>query len=277
MTATLTRRGLILGAGAAATVLTFPATARAATTTAPDGLSAVGGLSQIVGPIVVNENFTGPNLNRDLWACDWSNGWHGGTSTGEVMWFTDKQVQMVNDRAGAVRLVARPATPADKVPAGYSYVSGLIRGLRSYTYGRLSITARFPTGPGTWPTLALFSAGWPPEVDLAEVINSELTSVHLTNHWLSSTGTDLQTGRGVGPYDVTKPHTYTLDWLPGLLVWYIDGRPVFADLNSPTAPMYPVALLGMGDSLSWAGANTGETAVLRIDNITISQWEGLAA
>jgi beta-glucanase (GH16 family) len=287
----MTRRSLIPALGALSALTLAPRPVRMAVNTAdpfklmaddkPAGLAMVGGImNPVVGPLVISENFLGPKLNRKLWRTDWDNGWHGGTSTGMVEWYADSQVQMVDDPAGALRLVARPATPADNVPAGDAYVSGMIGSLKQFGPSRISVTCRLPGGKdaeGIWPTIALFNDGaWPPEDDIAEVVDSSPNWVHCTDHWADAvTGKADQAGGGSGPYDLTKPHTFSLDWVPGLLVWYIDGRPVYSNPNAPTVPMQLFIANAVGDAQSWAGANHGQTAIVRVDNVTVSEWPSL--
>ena len=65
--------------------------------------------------------------------------------------------------------------------------------------------------------------------------------------------------------DLTKDfHIYGLDWEPGHLTWYLDGKAIFsvtAPGASPTVPEYLILNLAVGSANSWPGAPDGLAGV----------------
>jgi beta-glucanase (GH16 family) len=279
----ISRRHLLLGGAAtvgarAGRTLHLPSWAEL--DDVPAGEPPIGSFAP-TGDVLLGAWFTDPHLDPRF-TPTWRGGYRGRTSTDTVSWFKDSQVHMTGN---ACQLIARPATPADQVPAGYEWVSGIMTTREAFGPGiRVEVTARFPRGPGLWPTIALFPRGWPPEIDLAEVINSQPTTVHATYHWRQeSDGTPQQAGSGCTNIDVTKPHTYAVDWFPGFIVWYIDGVPFFTQVNPPaalppiipTCPLYLTIGLVVGGTGSWAGPtgpSTPDPAIMRVDSVVITSW-----
>jgi len=104
-------------------------------------------------------------------------------------------------------------------------------GKGDWTYGRYEIRAKLPKGQGMWPALWMMPTDydiygpWPAcgEIDIMESLGHETNKVYGTLHYgnpKSSTGTfyTLDSGNFSDSF-----HTYTLDWLPGEIKWYVDG------------------------------------------------------
>jgi hypothetical protein len=101
-----------------------------------------------------------------------------------------------------------------------------------------------------WP----FDGRWPPEVDMLETPDGQRRSAWFTNHWQASDGDHAwhsQQFRSVDgtpydalgkPYDGRAWHTYTLDWLPDRLIYYIDGVKLYETPPGEPVPHIPMAL-----------------------------------
>jgi len=105
----------------------------------------------------------------------------------------------------------------------------------NYVYGVYEGRVRFPKGKGFWPSLWQLPTdqgkGWPHngEYDVVEINGGQPTVGHFTVH------KERPDGGGGSIYNgTTKPiadvsgdyHTYSLDWQPGSLTWYVDGKQV---------------------------------------------------
>jgi Glycosyl hydrolases family 16 len=89
-------------------------------------------------------------------------------------------------------------------------------------YGRYEVTAKMSAdsqGPAAllWPG----NDKWPgPEYDIVEVINGH---PYGTVHW-NNGGRDAYQTTHWNNIDETQKHTYALDWQPGRIDYYVDGK-----------------------------------------------------
>jgi beta-glucanase (GH16 family) len=185
----------------------------------------------------------------------------------------------VTASAGFLALTAKKqAVTCPKINASYAYTSGAIASFDKFSqaYGYFEMRAKLPAGRGLWPAFWLLpqSGAWPPEIDVLENLGHEPTRAYQTYHYLSggahvssgssSTGTNLSTGY----------HTFGVDWKPGLVVWYLDGREVkrFSGTAVTATPMYLLANLAVGGY--WPGnpdATTPFPSTMSIDSIRVYQ------
>jgi beta-glucanase (GH16 family) len=154
----------------------------------------------------------------------------------------------------------------------YAFTSGLIttRGTFSQRYGVFEVRARVPKGRGLWSCVWMLPAagGWPPELDILEILGNQPTTLVTTWH-SNSTGKHT-----MGPTATSIPdasadfHVYALDWNENQIRWYFDGTevaraPTPADMHDP---MYLLLNLGVGGY--WPGSPDSSTqfpAVLAVD------------
>lgn len=139
----------------------------------------------------------------------------------------------------------------------------------SFLYGYYEARAKFPKGKGLWPSFwmlpdqsncATYPAactGWPEsgEYDVVEIPGNDPTEVHMTEH-------DGQTG-GAGDSTIVHIdtsadfHTFGIDWEPGFLKWYIDGKlmKTYTGQGVKNYPFYPIANFSVGGANSWGGSD----------------------
>jgi beta-glucanase (GH16 family) len=223
---------------------------------------------------VLQDDFPGIALNAGWWEPTYSNGGQAQTSNGQVQWYTPGQVTVIDNEC---LLTARPAVAADNVPAGLTWVSGLITSKPTFLYGAVEVCASMPAGAGLWPGISMFAPDhWPPELDLAEVISLEPGTIHLSDHY-DANGVRYYETFGATGYDPTEYHTYKLIWSPDEVVWMIDGTPLYALTEPAAVPTLPMQLtigLGVGGPTAWGGPTTAETpapAIMRIKSVLITR------
>jgi hypothetical protein len=161
---------------------------------------------------------------------------------------------------------------------GLSYTSGLITTVRSFafTYGYVEMRASVPQGKGWWPAFWLLPASrrWPPEIDIMEVIGSEDRRYWATIHDGTGSVPKITQGRVETSELYGTFHDYGLLWSTTSIVWYFDGRPVFAAPTPDTLrePMYLLLNLAVGGD--WPGSPDETTrfpAEFRIAQISVYQ------
>jgi beta-glucanase (GH16 family) len=146
---------------------------------------------------------------------------------------------------------------------GQSYASGALTtyGTFSQTYGYFEVKAQLPKGTGFWPAFWLIqdNQAWPPEIDVMENIGDAQT-IFTTYHWLSS-GNYLQDAAGAtnGTDYSAGYHTYGVSWLPGSIIFYVDGVAVHTVTGSQVSSLPMYLLLDCAVGGSWPGDPTAAT------------------
>ena len=173
------------------------------------------------------------------------------------------------------------ATAGTKVKK--SYTSGRIstQNLKTFTYGRFEVRAKVPNGQGYLPAFWLMAndenvyGQWPRcgEIDCMEVMGQDTNKLYGTIHYgnphAESQGTyTIEDGKKSFSDGI---HTFTCDWEPGKITWYVDGKKYHEESNwhSTTEgqgtltypapfdqPFYIILNLAVGGS--WVG-NPNET------------------
>ena len=175
------------------------------------------------------------------------------------------------------------ATAGTKVKK--SYTSGRIstQNLKTFTYGRFEVKAKVPKGQGYLPAFWLMAndenvyGQWPRcgEIDCMEVMGQDTKKLYGTIHY----GNPHAESQGTYTIEDGKEsfsdgfHTFTCDWEPGKITWYVDGIKYHEESNwhSTTEgqgtltypapfdqPFYIILNLAVGGS--WVGNPNEETS-----------------
>jgi Ca2+-binding RTX toxin-like protein len=175
---------------------------------------------------------------------------------------------------GVLTITAAP-TADDLVDdlGGYQYTSGLITSEESFsqTYGYFEMQAELPAGQGLWPAFWLLPThrGWPPEIDIFEVLGDEPGVLNNAIHSDDDAPRNKAYATDVGDLS-DGMHTYGMEWTALTIGFYLDGVEV-ARAATPSdmhTPMYILANLAVGGN--WPGSpddTTGFPADFDIDYI----------
>lgn len=149
----------------------------------------------------------------------------------------------------------------------YTSASLTTKGKFAFTYGKVEIRAKIPTGRGTWPALWLLGEdnklGWPRcgEIDLMENVGFEPNKLHFTVH-TGAFNHVLGTQRGKAVV-LDKPwaeyHRYGLIWTHERIEFFLDGEKVSEFANDGKgldhwpfdSPQYLIINLALGGA--WGG------------------------
>lgn len=164
----------------------------------------------------------------------------------------------------------------------YPYTSGLITTGGSengdavgfdFTYGYVEARVKVPDGQGIWPAFWMLPTSRKDgngEIDIFEMIGSD-PSVLETHYHVNGRDIGKATDMGVNLSD--DFHTYAINWQPGSITWYIDGKQVFQTTQSVVAePMYLMLNVAVGGD--WAGAPDSSTqfpATMQVDYVKVWQ------
>ncbi len=237
------------------------------------------------------DNFDGTELNRNDWNVElhdpgWVNEeWQSYVDSSENIYIEDGS------------LVLKPVKKTD-ANGNASYTSGRVntQGKHDFTYGLFEARVKVPTGKGYLPAFWLMASDenlygqWPRcgEIDIMEVMGDSTDTAHGTVHYgnphAQSQGTyKLTEGTFADEY-----HTFSLEWEPGRLRWYIDGMLYHEenDWHSTTEgqgtvtypapfdqPFYVILNLAIGGS--WVGypdeTTTFEDQAYSVDYVKVYQ------
>lgn len=196
---------------------------------------------------VLRDDFSGTSLDRNKWPILYS-----GPHANGAFDYRHSEV-IVADGMLTIR---------NQYDDGHWYAGGISQGQNGTTYGRFEFRARIDPGQGTgfiallWPE----GGGWPPEIDIIEVPKADRQRVFFTSHGPPDTTEIIYV-------DATQWHTYTLDYLPGRLVYYIDGVQV-AEITDPV-PAQEMSLGFQGHVAPpddfWYEGGPDETTPSRVD------------
>ncbi len=155
----------------------------------------------------------------------------GGWGNNEVQYYTNGENVIIED--GVLKLEARKEQRGTNT---FTSTRMNTSGKVDILYGRIEVRAKLPRTGGTWPAIWMMPTdgaygGWPNsgEIDIMEHTGNNYGHVFGTihtgayNHILGT-----QSGGGVDIDNVTEEfHTYTLEWYPTHMDWYIDDVHIF--------------------------------------------------
>ena len=153
---------------------------------------------------------------------------------------------------------------------GFGYTSASINtlGKFEFTYGRVEVRAKIPTGKGTWPAIWTLGTnraqvGWPTcgEIDIMENVGFDPLRIHGSihtaayNHTIGTQKTAIVSL--ANPWE--DFHVYAMEWFADHLDVFVDGQKYFTFQNEGTgARAWPFdraqyLLINLAIGGSWGG------------------------
>lgn len=178
--------------------------------------------------IVWADEFNGAALNTADWGYDVGTGCPSlcGWGNSELEYY---RAQNVTVTGGNLVITSKAESFS-----GSSYTSGRIKtkGKRSFTYGRIEMRAKLPTGGGMWPAFWMLPeadiyGGWAAsgEIDIMEAANAT-NSVGGTIHYGGTYPANTFSGGSLslgGANFADTFHLYAIEWEPDAIRWYVDN------------------------------------------------------
>ncbi|WP_348667352.1 glycoside hydrolase family 16 protein [uncultured Polaribacter sp.] len=223
---------------------------------------------------------TSGNPCNDNWLYDIGNG-SGGWGNNESQYYT-RENAIVQDNV--LKIKAKKETYR-----GYSYTSSRMKTQNkfSFTYGRVEVRAKLPSGGGTWPGIWMLgdditTVGWPGcgEIDIMEHRGN--------NQGVTSSAIHMAAGYGNTPFvherdrvsDVsTNFHTYGIDWTKDKIDFTVDGfvHYTYSPANKTNSnwpfnkPQFIILNVAMGGSLGGAIDPAFAESSMEIDYVRVYQ------
>jgi|GEM_PF-181794 len=222
-----------------------------------------------------------------------------GWGNSELQYYTDSTDNAATDGAGNLKITLREVNTAttDLVchygPCEYTSARLITADKVDFAYGKIEARVKVPSGQGLWPAFWMLGTdidevGWPQcgEIDIMEYVGKAPNEVFGTIH-----GPGYSGGNGFGSvYDFGSPvaddyHTFTIEWAPDEIHWYVDGinyhnaTPADVDPNEwvYNHPFYIILNLAIGGNF---GGPVGEDVTfpreMLVDYVRVYQAEDTA-
>ena len=109
------------------------------------------------------------------------------------------------------------------------YTSGVItsHGKFHFTYGYIEAAIKVPGTPGFWPAFWLLGDGWPPEVDIMEILTRNPRELHINYHYGPSWNNKWSHYQKFTVDDLSQDFfVYGFEWTPTYMRWYLNGEQI---------------------------------------------------
>jgi len=181
--------------------------------------------------LVWSDDFDGTSLNTEVWNIIEGNG------CPQNCYFGNNEKQTYTKNAENLRLEDGKLVIEAHKGDGFTSAKITSEGMPGWTYGRIEMRAKLPTGVGTWPAFWMMPdeskyGPWPKsgEIDIMEHVGYNQNHVHGTVH-TEAYNHRIETQKGADTLVETSAsefHTYTIDWDADEITWSIDGEQYFA-------------------------------------------------
>ena len=185
----------------------------------------------------------GPTVDSSIWVPQNGDGvafGNKGWGNRERQWYTETQSSIDSSGAlviNAARQGADAFTCYYKAPCEWISSKFVTKDKVGFKYGRIEARIKGSVGVGTWGAFWLLGAniddrGWPGcgEIDVSELLGRDPKVNYGTLHGPLSQGGGRGGTVAMDNGFSNEYHTYSIDWLPDQITWYLDGQ-LYATVN----------------------------------------------
>ncbi|MDQ2086826.1 glycoside hydrolase family 16 protein [Herbivorax sp. ANBcel31] len=181
--------------------------------------------------LVFSDEFEGTSLDTNKWSYNYP--W--GNTHNHSAYCVPENVS-VSD--GLLRIRAEnkrhPDAPEGVDHDGWHYLdytSGAINTMNKFNFTTGYIEGRFkvPSTRGFWPAFWTLNAhtGWPPEIDILEVLCHAPNELHTNYHYGPSWDNKWSHYGHFTTNDLSRDfNTFAVEWAPNYMMWYLNGEQV---------------------------------------------------
>ena len=189
--------------------------------------------------MVWNEEFNTPGLpDSTKWSYE-----SGKIRNNELQYYTVKRLENARIEDSVLVIEARKEKYSG---ADYTSASIISKGIGDWKYGKIEISAKVPTGKGTWPALWMMPTNsaygtWPHsgEIDIMEYVGFEPQYLHYTCHFEGTNGSGHQSS-GSKSASIVNPFNkfikFAIIWTPDKIEWYANDVKYHQYLRSSDDP-----------------------------------------
>lgn len=208
--------------------------------------------------------------------------WNYDLGTGTDGWGNNESQSYTDDPAnvrvedGVLKITA--------IAEGGGYTSARIKteNLYEFTYGRVDVHAKLPSGGGTWPAIWTLGAnfdsvGWPQcgEMDMMEHVGNDPGRVTAALHYPGYSGGGAVVGETTVGDSTSEFHTYTMEWTPEVIKFAVDGAVYHTFTNDGSTPFnsdfFIILNVAMGGTLGGDIDPGFDTATMEVDYVRVFQ------
>ncbi|TKC00619.1 family 16 glycosylhydrolase [Pedobacter cryophilus] len=201
-----------------------------------------------------------------------SNGW----GNAELQYYTNRpENSIVQNGVLKIKLIKENYS-------GSTYTSArlLSKDKFAFTYGKVEVRAKFPTGTGTWPAIWMLGSNintvpWPAcgEIDIVEHLGRDLNKIYATLHYPGRSGGSADGGTRMIANATSEFHIYTLEWTASSIRMLADGQVVHTVNNSSSIPFnhdfFFILNMAMGGNFGGAVDPAITNATMEVDYIRV--------
>jgi hypothetical protein len=207
--------------------------------TASKSIQVTVNVTQQVPVLVWSDEFDVDGLpNAVKWGYDIGTG-SGGWGNNEVQYYTNRS-QNAFVQNGVLKITA---TKENFSGSAYTSARLLSKDKYSFKYGKIEISAKMPTGLGTWPAIWMLgnnisAVNWPAcgEIDIMEHLGRDLNKIYGTLHYPGRSGGNADGATLMISNATTAFHKYTLDWSSTEIKFYVDDVLFKTFINNASVP-----------------------------------------
>lgn len=209
------------------------------------------------------------------WGYDIGNG-AGGWGNAELEYYTNRPENSIV-QGGVLKINA-----IKENFSGFGYTSArlLSQNKFSFKYGKVEVSAKLPSGVGTWPAIWMLgnnitTVGWPAsgEIDIMEHLGRDLNKIYATLHYPGRFGGTADGGTKLISNATTAFHKYSLDWSATTIKISVDDQVVHTVANTSALPFnqdfFFILNVAMGGNFAGAMDPAVTGATMEIDYIRV--------
>jgi len=193
--------------------------------------------------LAFDDEFSGTSVDASVWHVNN----HPASWPGEKQFYSRDDVTV---QQGFLRI-----TSERRDYMSHYYVSGGVKCLKPFLYGRYEIRARMPETDGLWAIDQLVTAsGGSPFNSLSfQYFGASPRHVQIGDIWFGDDGKQHQSVKNWSDpnFDAAAWHVYEIDWEAGSVNWYVDGALLATQTqNVPDFPLTPQLCVPIGPSFA---------------------------
>jgi beta-glucanase (GH16 family) len=234
--------------------------------------------------LVWSDEFSSSTINTANWTFETG---AGGWGNQELQNYTDGDNASVQN--GVLVITAKKVND-NKTYGSYTSTRMISWGKQEFTYGRIEVRAKLPSGTGVWPAIwmlgtNLSEVSWPAcgEIDIMEYVGYDPSKVHSSIHTTSSSGSTVNTSEITVSNCEEEFNIYGLIWTEESLSFYVNDQENPFYTYAPavkTSANWPFdnaqfLILNLAVGGTWGGAqgidNTIFPQTLEIDYVRVYQ------
>mgnify|MGYP006284524679 FL=1 len=228
--------------------------------------------------LVWSDEFDAPGAPADAnWSYNIGRG-ENGWGNSEAQYYTDRS-ENVRVEDGVLKITA---LREDFSGAQYTSARIVSEDKFEFTYGRVDVRAKLPTGGGTWPAIWLLGEDyatntWPAcgEIDIMEHVGNSQDEIFSSLHFPGNFAGDAVTRSTTVPGVSDEFHTYSVIWSDATIRFFVDDELYHTFVNNGDLPFnsdfFLILNVAMGGTFGGEIDSQFTESTMEIDYVRVYQ------